>query len=104
MRGFGRQSMIDIGLARTIRSEPNEGFRMPRSMRRWATHLLTCADTPVDLVDQTTTNHFEKYDAGAGVEYLLVCRAVGPVLHVRIRAGSLSIDAHAHHIRNIDLS
>ena len=55
-------------------------------------------------MDQTTTNHLEKYDSGAGVQNLLVCRAVGLVLHVRIRAGSLSIDTHAHHVRDIDLS
>lgn len=66
-------------------------------------YLLPGAHAAIDLMDQATANHLEQYDASAGIEHLLVCRAVRLVLHVRVRAGTLSINTYTHHVGYIDL-
>ena len=71
--------MIDISLAKKSGSVPTMSTPDWGAFR---TYLLAGAHTTINLVDQATTNHLEKDDAGAGVEHLLVRRAVRLVFHV----------------------
>lgn len=78
MGGLGCEGMINISLWQEM-----YGLE-PATMRGSSTNLFAGAHTSVDLVDQPAANHLEKNDASTGVKYLLVCRAVGLVLHIRV--------------------
>ena len=65
-------------------------------------YLFTRADASVHLVYEPPADHLEQDDPRARVQDLFARRPVRFVLHVRERAWTLPVHAHAHAVRHVD--
>ena len=89
--------MIYVGLECTV----NDNGMLEDSR---ITDLFAGADTPIDLVNQISTDHFEKDETCTGIQHLFVRRAVTFIFHICSGTGTFPIYADSHDVWCIDFS
>ena|ERR1700722_6338054 len=65
---------------------------------KYLLHLLACADTPIYLVDEAPSNHFEQDDTRSRIQHLFCGGTVRFILEICIRAWTFAIDPSAHSV------
>lgn len=95
----GRERVINVRLdVRQVANEETKGKLstiVRRRRRNGSTDFFSRADASIDLVNNTSADHFVEDDPGARIQDLFICGSVRPIFEVCVLTWTLPVDTDA---------